>query len=296
MNTNNKLFATLYLAFSLLLLSCSSDYDFDDNTGVADSETISLLRVSAEGNSSFVMDNICPVLDTTNPLTADEIEFLYALREDEKISRDLNVAFSALYPTAVQFVKISTAEATHIATLEKLFDYYEIEYPALSPNGVFTDEYRQNRYNELLAKGNTLENAYKAIAYLEEENIISYNTVLGNISNPNIEIIVSNLLRSSSNHLRAIISQIIALGETYTPTLLDDATYQEIISSKPEQGKKYPQKGKQGQNTNSEKGNNQKGKKGSVNNAGVCTGCTHGNSSGNNSNKGHAGKGYRGGH
>lgn len=262
MNTNYKLVGWPYLAFLLLLLSCSGDPDFDDTTGVANSEPISILKVSAEGTSSFLVDNICRVLDVTSPLTADEIEFLYALREDEKISRDLNVAFSSLYPAAVQFSNISTAEATHIATIERLFDYYEIDYPALNPGGVFTDEYRQIRYNELLAKGNTLENAYKAIASLEEENIVSYNNVLKSISNPNITIIVSNLLRSSTNHLRAIIRQINALGETYTPTLLDDATYRDIITSNPEQGNKYPQKGKQGQN--------------------------------NNSNKGHAGKGYRG--
>lgn len=295
MNTN-RLFALLCLAFSLILLSCSNDHDFDDNTGVVNSEPVSLLKVSAEGTSSFMMDNICPVLDVTSPLTADEIEFLYALREDEKISHDLNVAFSSLYPTVVQFTKISTAEATHIATIERLFDYYEIEYPPLNPKGVFSDEYRQARYNELLAEGNTLENAYKVIASLEEENIISYNDVLKSISNPNIAIIVSNLLRSSTNHLRAIVRQINLLGGVYTPVLVDDATYQAIISSNPEQGKKYQQKGKQGQKTNSGKGNHHKGKKGSVNNAGVCTGCANGASPGNNSNKGHAGKGYRGGH
>ncbi|MDL2281798.1 DUF2202 domain-containing protein [Parabacteroides sp. OttesenSCG-928-G06] len=295
MNTNNKLFTWVYLAFSLILFSCGSDSDFDDNAGVASSESISILKVSAEGTSSFVVENICRVLDTTSPLTADEIEFLYALREDEKMGHDLNVVFSILYPTALSFTNISRAEATHIATIEKIFDYYEIEYPALSPAGLFTDEDRQSRYDELLAGGNTLVGAYKVIASLEEENIVAYNHVLENIPNPNIKIIVSNLLRSSRNHLRSIVRQMNASGEVYTPVLLDDATYQEIISSKPEQGNKYQQKGSQGQNTNSRKGNHQQGRKGSVNKTGVCTGCINGNSSGNNSNKGNAGKGYRGG-
>lgn len=278
-----------------MLFSCSSENDFDDNTGTGNSEPVSLLKVSDEGISSFIVDNICPVLDATSPLTADEIEFLYALREDEKMSRDLNLAFSSLYPTAVQFSRIGTAEATHIATIERLLDYYEIEYPALSPNGLFADEYRQNRYNELLVTGNTLETAYTAIARLEEENIITYNNVLRNISNPNIKIIVSNLLKSSTNHLRAVVRQITLSGSNYTPSLLDETTYQEIISSNPGQGNKYQQKGKQGQNTNSEKGNQHRGNKGSINNSGVCKGCTNGTSPGSNSNKGRAGKGYRGG-
>ncbi|MDL2244156.1 DUF2202 domain-containing protein [Parabacteroides sp. OttesenSCG-928-J18] len=296
MNTNNKLFIWAYLVFSFLLVSCNSDTDFDDNSEYANLEPISILNVSAEGTSSFMVGNIYRVLDTTSPLTADEIEFLYAVREDEKMTHDLNIAFSSLYPAAMQFVKISRAEATHITTIEKLFDYYEIDYPALTSPGVFADEDRQNRYNELVAEGNTLVNAYKVIASLEEENIIAYTHVLGDISNSNIKLIVSNLLRGSRNHLRSIVRQINTSGEVYTPVLLDDITYQEIISSQPEQGNKYQQQGKQGQNTNSKKGNRQQSRKGSVNKLGVCTGCANGNSSGNNPNKGDAGKGYRGGH
>lgn len=276
MNVNNKLVAFLCLAFSFMLFSCSSENDFDGKTGNGNSDPVSLLNVSDDGISSFMVANICPILAVTPPLTADEIEFFYALREDEKLARDLNFAFSALYPTVVQFSKIGTAEATHIATIERILDYYEIEYPALTSDGVFADEYRQNRYNKLLITGNTPVNAFTAIARLEEGNSIAYKQVLENISNPNIKIVVSNLLKSSTNHLRAAVRQITLLGGSYTPSLLDEATYQEIISSKPGQDNKYQQKGKQGQNTNSEKGNQPKGNKGSVNTSGVCTGCVNG--------------------
>lgn len=269
MNTKNKLFTWAYLAFSFLLFSCNSDTDFDDNAGVSNSETISILKVSAEGTSSFVVENICRVLEATSPLTADEIEFLYGVREDEKMARDLNIVFSSLYPATLPFINISLAEATHIATLEKLFDYYEIDYPALSSPGVFTDEKRQSRYNELVAEGNSLVNAYKVIALLEEENIITYNHILESISNPNIKIIVSNLLRSSRNHLRSIVRQINALGKVYMPMLLDDISYQDIITSQPEKGNKYQQKGKQEKNTNSGKGNQQQSRKGSKYKAGI---------------------------
>lgn len=275
MNTHFKLSTCLYLLISLILFSCSSDSYFDDNLDTGNSASVSLLNISDEGISSFMVDNICRILDVTSPLTADEIEFLYALREDEKISHDLNMTFSSLYPTVIQFAKIGTAKATHIATIERLLDYYEIEYPTVSPVGIFNDEYRQSRYNEMFAKGNTLENACQATASLEEENIVAYNNYSGTISNPNIKIIVSNLLKSSSNHFKAIIRQITALGGSYTPTLLDNITYQKIITSNQGQGNKYQQKGKQGQNTNSEKGNQNKGKKGSVNKSGVCTGCIH---------------------
>lgn len=290
----NKLFTLLLATFSVMFFSCSNN-EFDDDLENGNSEPLSILRVSEEGFSSFAVNNVCPVLDVTIPLSIDEIEFLYALREDEKMSYDLSTAFSSLYATAIQFSKISNAEATHIASIERLLDYYEIEYPALTPKGVFNDEYRQSHYNELLAMGNTLIDAYLVIAILEEENIITYNEVLKNISNPNIEIIVSNLLKSSTNHFRAVVRQVTFLGGTYIPFLLDDTTFQNIISSGPGQGNKYHQKGKTGQNTNSGKGNQQGGNKGSVNNLGTCTGCTNGNNQGSNSNKGQAGKGYRGG-
>lgn len=276
---------------ALIITSCNNSEEFDEN---GNNELLAILKVAQEdGMSSFVTPNICPILDVTNPLTADEIEFLFAMREDEKVAIDLYTAFATQYPTATQFSRIAAAEATHIAVAETVLGYYEVTYPALGAAGVFADAERQAQYQELLAKATTLQAAFEAMATLEEENIAAYKAVEANITNANLKLIVSNMIKASSNHLKAAVRQLTALGVTYTPAYLDQATFYNIINSAFTQGNKYGQqkgKGNRGGNTNSQKGNQGQGNKGNVNNSGICTGTYNGASPGTNSSQGQAEK------
>lgn len=290
-------FKILFMSLSALFLSsCNSDNDSIDN---GSGEPLAILKVTeTEGISSFAIANICPVLEVTNPLAADEIEFLYAVREDEKLTEDLYLAFSAKYPAYIQFSRIATAEVTHIAAVETLLSYYEIKFPPLAETGVFEDIERQARYDALLAKGSTLQGAFEAIAVLEEDNIVAYKAVEANIINANIKLLVANMIKASSNHLKAAVRQLTVLGVTYIPTTLDQTTFDTIINSAFVQGNKYGQqmgKGNKGGNTNSQKGNQGQGNKGNVNSTGTCTGTASGTAPGTSTGKNQAGKGYRGG-
>lgn len=288
----SKIFAaTLFGIFALT--SCDKSDNLADNNA-----TLPILSVESDGTSVFTRANIAPVLDVTSPLTADEIEFLYAIREDEKVARDLYLAFSAKYPKVTQISKIATAESSHIACVEAVLDYYEIEYPALGANGVFEDATRQAFYNELVDKSSTLIEASSTMALVEEETIFAYKSVQGQIANANISLIVTNMIKASSNHLRATVRHIKALGGNYVPSYLTTEEFDTIIKSAFQGGKAYgKQNGKGGKrgNTNAEKGGqgNGQGNKNSVNSSGDCTGAGNG-ASGQNQNGG-VGKGYRGG-
>lgn len=288
MKRNRMLPVTLVGLLAIIFASCSSDNDSSA------SQAVNLLNVTAEGISTIQVNNVCSVFVATSDLTADEIEFLYAIREDEKLEKDVTEALSAKYPTSIAFRNIAKAEATHIAAIENVLAYYEIEFPALGATGVFSDAARQNQYNQLLAKDTSLVAAYKATAYLEEQSIAAYETVTPNITNANIKIIVSNLMRGSSNHFRAYIRQLTTLGEIYLPTLLSQTTYDEIINSPYGQGNKYGHQGN-GMNSNSGKGHRGQGNKGGVNTSGICTGTTNGTAPGTGVGQGGMGKGYRGG-
>lgn len=251
-------------------------------------EPLALLSITTEGVTKALADNACLLFQVTEPLTADEIEFLFAIREDEKVMQDLTLSFSGKYPVSKPFVNISQAEATHIITIERVFTYYEIEFPSQTATGVFADDVRQNYYNGLLAQGNVLIEAYRAAGNAEEQNVAAYKTVLPNIANVNIKLVVENMLRASSNHLKAYLRQITLLGGSYIPATLDKPTFDEIINSEFKQGGKYGQCGGTGtgnNNTNSGKGGKGQGKKGSVNDTGNCT----------NTVNGGAGGGYHGG-
>lgn len=277
---------------ALSIISCSNNDD-------APNQSLDLISVSSDGVTKALVDNICPILGVTAPLTENEIEFLYAVSEDERVVKDVISQFLTLHPASTPFTNISAAEATHVSAIEILLTYYEITFPAQGTAGVFVDAQRQARYDKAVAQGTTLVGAYRAAATLEEECVAAYTSVLPTITNANIKLIIGNILKASSNHLKAYVRQLKALGENYVPTVLDQVSFDTLVGAGFGQGGKHPQQGGNGNggngqgNTNSGKGGQgQGGGKGSVDGNGNCTGTPTGG--GGNGNGG-AGKGYRGG-
>lgn len=288
-----KLLPVALLGLLFALSSCSKFEDIDR----ANDAPLTLLSVESDGTSMLTRANITPVLGVTPPLTADEIEFLYAMREDEKMSRDLYASFSGQHPSATQIDKIARAEDSHIACIEAVLDYYEIDYPAQGANGVFEDAERQERYNDLVGKAATLTDAFSTMALVEEETVFAYNSLQSQIENANISLVVANISRASSNHLRAAVRQLMALGGSYTPSFLTAEEFDAIVGSATQGGNACGQQkgqGGKGGNTNSQKGGQGNGNKGSVSGTGNCTGTDNGSATGQNKGGG-VGKGYRGG-
>ncbi|OFY89892.1 MAG: hypothetical protein A2266_08630 [Bacteroidetes bacterium RIFOXYA12_FULL_40_10] len=253
---------------------------------------VEILSVAVDGTTSFITTNLCPAFDTTADLTANEIEFLYAVREDEKLARDVYTYFFDKFELT-PFSRIAKAEANHIAAVEKLFYFYSITYPAVGPAGEFKDGDRKAYYDNLIAKGVTALEAYKATAYLEEKDVADYTKVLETIQNANIKMVIENLLKGSVNHLKASVRQIYALNGTYAPAFLTQEKYDEIISNNSfMNGEQYKRKGNQN-STNA--GNGSFGSRGAVNQSGDCTGTANGQAPGTCSQSGSVGKGYRGG-
>jgi len=274
--------------FTIGLVSCTkSDNPQEEIIG----SEVEVLALAADGTTSFVTNNLCPVFDSTAELTANEIEFLYAVREDEKLARDVYNYFFEKYELRT-FSNISKAEVTHITAVERLFYFYSINYPAVGPAGQFNDSARKEYYDNLVNKGVTALEAFKSTTYLEEKDIADYTSVLKDVQNPNIKVVIENLIKGSMNHLKSSYRQVIALGGTYTPAFLTQEKFDEIINSNFIKGNKYKAVGTQN-STNC--GNGSFGQKGSVNNNGVCTGTMNGGTPGTNSQNGCVGKGYRGG-
>lgn len=290
-----KIFVTALLGF-FALTSCTKSDDLNNNDGTS----LTILEVENDGTSGMRSSNIAPVLDVTEPLTVEEIEFIYAIREDEKVSRDLYLEFATMYPEAAQIGKIAKAESSHIACVEALLNFYEITYPALSENGVFEDETRQTRYNELLKKGATLVEALSTMALIEEESVFAYTSVQAEITNVNISLVIENMIKASSNHLRATVRQLTAKGGSYAPSFLTTEAFDAIINTEFKGGKAYKHKkgngnknGNKEEKTHKEKGGKEQGDKNEINTSGDCTGKCDGTSEEKPNDK--LGKKYRGG-
>ena len=281
-------------AISLSLASCTKETNPNTPEPLVSATPSDIIEVKSDGATTFALAGVTPAFDSTADLTADEIEFIYAVREDEKVARDLYFSFFGTFGLK-PFENIGKAEDNHIKATEKLFDYYEIDYPALSENGKFENAIRQKLFDSLLLKGTPELEAFKVMAMLEESNIVEYGEVLKTIANPNIKIVIENLARASANHFKAAIRQITALGGTYTPAIMTQEQYEAVIATGFEQGKRYMYKNN-GLTTNSGNklgGNGQK--KGSVNSQGNCNSSSNGATPGSQNRQGNVGKGYRGG-
>jgi hypothetical protein len=296
MKTRVYKFLVLAVAAGLITASCEKMTTAQEAEEILETGALMpVLEVKSDGTSTFNLTGVTPPFDSTADLSATEIEFIFAVREDEKVARDLYKAFFEKYQLKA-FDNIARAEANHMRAAEMLFTYYEIDFPAAGDYGMFADSARQANYNKYLLQGATALDAFKVMAYLEEENIVYYGEVLSDISNPNIKLVIENLARASENHLRAAIRQITALGGTYQAMIMTEEQFKAIIAKGFEQGKRYRYMNN-GQRTNSNNRLNGNGqRRGGVNKNGECTFTQGGNNnSGTDSGRGRQGKGYRGG-
>ena len=193
---------------------------------------------SLPNNSELVNAvEVAPVADTSilaipaSSLTVDETAGLLFMYEEEKLARDVYNALFALWgqPT---FQNISSSEQMHMDAVKSLLVQYGIAVPG-DVAGVFSDETLQNLYNTLLTHGNqSLADALKVGATIEEVDIIDLQSRLALTTNANIQQVYNNLMKGSYNHLRNFVKVLNRkTGEVYQPQYLDADIYENILSN-----------------------------------------------------------------
>ena len=157
-------------------------------------------------------------------------EALIFMREEEKLAHDLYAEMYELWGLQI-FQNIGSSEQSHTEAIKTLLDAYDIPDPASDVSGVFTDPDLQNLYNDLVVQGNqSLAEALKVGALIEEIDILDLQDRLAQTDNADIQQVFTNLLRGSSNHLRAYTSTLMTqTGETYQPQFMSADAYQSII-------------------------------------------------------------------
>jgi hypothetical protein len=193
---------------------------------------------AAEAYTALKTNNIEAVnsaISTTNgtELTDDEIASLVYMREEEKLAHDVYLTLYDLYGLPI-FKNIARSEQTHTEAVKQLLDVFDIPDPAdTSPAGVFVDPELQNLYDELIQTGSqSLGDALKVGAVIEEIDILDLEENLDFAENENIRNVFINLIRGSENHLRAFTKTLARnTGETYQPQFMDVDAYNEIVST-----------------------------------------------------------------
>lgn len=229
------------LSFAVLTTACSNDND-TSSTATASPATSQDTTSTASDPSPGVLpeSNADPVVNqVTAPvatsISAEDIENLVWMREEEKLAHDVYVALFDLWQVPV-FDNISQAETTHTEAVRSLFDTYGIEDPAAGNDpGIFTNPDIQTLYDDLVAEGSrSLVDALEVGAYIEEMDILDLRARESTVAD--IDRVYDNLERGSRNHLRAFIGNLERRGVTYTPALMTVAEYEDITSTPTETG------------------------------------------------------------
>jgi len=212
----------LIFSLSLLLISAVS-------TVSASGED---LMVVDENQTTSVNDtalNLALAGQPSNVLTSPEEEGLLFMAEEEKLAEDVYSSLNEIWSLRV-FDNIGRAERTHQAAVETLLVRYSLAVPA-NPPGEFSNETLQSLYNDLVSRGGlSVEEALRAGASIEELDILDLEERMAQTDKEDIQLVYSNLIRGSENHLRAFVNNLERRGIEYRPEYLSMQEYDGIIS------------------------------------------------------------------
>jgi hypothetical protein len=164
-------------------------------------------------------------------LTDSEIQDILFMREEEKLARDVYITLGDVWNTPI-FTNIASAESMHMTSVETLITRYDLDDPVGdNPVGVFVDPTLQEMYNDLIITGSrSLIDALQVGALVEEVDIEDLLDSISETETPDVLTVWQHLLSGSQNHLVAFTSQLAAQGIDYQPTVLDGATYDDMLS------------------------------------------------------------------
>jgi hypothetical protein len=192
-----------------------------------------------------------PAIAKRVPLSQDEILTLTYICEEEKLAKEVYEFYFSVWPLAV-FENIAKAEAKHLASVQKMLLKYNLPDPTLEAEvGEFTDPNLQDAYNWMTDldeiaviwdpqdAGDEVD-AFWVGGLIEETDIVDIEDAIANLisNSPPLLNVYENLLRGSGNHLRAFVRNLEVDGIFYTPQVLTQEEFDEIVN--PEGARKAP--------------------------------------------------------
>ena len=193
------------------------------------------VEVGAEEDVSEAGEEVAvPELEGTlsNSLSPDEQNSLLFMREEEKLAEDVYRFFYDLWGSQI-FSNIASSEATHTEAVRTLIVQYGLEDPAVGAvPGEFANPDLQQLYDDLVELGSqSLADALKVGAAIEEIDILDLEDYLVQTENPDILRVYQNLLKGSKNHLRAFVGNIERkAAENYAPQYMSQEAFDAIVN------------------------------------------------------------------
>jgi len=229
MKTKKSFIVLTVTMASIIFASCNGGLN-----EVEDPFTIS------ESEKSEILDSLtCTGCTFSGELTEEEIEGLMVMREEEKLAGDVYSFFYEKYNQLI-FSNISKSETAHKNAVLHLIEGYGLTDPTPSETATFANSLFNDLYVQLTEQGSaSLVEALKTGAFIEEYDIADLEQLLEDTQNEDVLRVYGHLLNGSKNHLRAFTRILNNLGETYTPTVITEEHYMEILAENPAIGNAY---------------------------------------------------------
>lgn len=164
--------------------------------------------------------------------TADEVEDLQYMREEEKLARDVYLVLFDAWGVQT-FANIASSEQTHTDAVAQTIEVLGIEDPVVDDTiGIFVEPRLVELYDTMLTEG--LRSSLAALhvgATIEEVDMIDIKAAMDRADDPRIIALYESLLCGSRNHLRAFTSKLEAAGHPYIAQFLDPSEVDSIVSS-----------------------------------------------------------------
>jgi hypothetical protein len=259
----------MFVGLTAVALMVSVACERENMNASGDSVYGEVITVDENGATDVVETNMEMALVETSSATTTEIDIIQKVKTEEQLANNVYVTTGLLWNNPI-LNRIASSELRHMNALNILLASMGSTDSVNGTPGVFADSGIQSLYDQYVLQGSvSLEDAYIIGAEIEEMDINDLTAYKSSLTNANAILVLDNLLKGSRNHLRAFVKQLDATGITYTPKYLDKNTYQSIITTSFEKGKKYKlHKGtgmKQGNGKSNGKGNRQ------MNDGGTCS-------------------------
>jgi len=162
------------------------------------------VAIHADSSSAATAPRPAATVAPTVPLSQAEADGLAFMREEEKVARDVYLAFGDQYSLRI-FDNIARSENTHMTAVKRMLDRYGVADPVGdNPVGVFENDELQDLYDVLTAQGGTsLADALRVGIAIERKDIADLQSRIAATTHADVKRMYTNLLRGSQNHLRA---------------------------------------------------------------------------------------------
>ena len=163
-------------------------------------------------------------------LTTEEKDDLLALREEEKLARDVYIYAYEKYGMSVSN-NISQSEQKHMDKVLEILTDYGLSDPAASENGVFHNTELQTIYDALIIKVDSSDiDALLVGATVEDLDIRDIEDFINRTDKEEILAMYESLVCGSRNHMRAYYGRLQDEGVTYTAQYISQEDLDIIVN------------------------------------------------------------------